>query len=288
MRYIVNANNYITTISFGCYIECQDDGCTEYKGSVPAGYDSLEDWYATEVEKLYRWKIVNGQLTLDSSAVAPEKDYDHLADKNNPHGVTIAQIGAAPSGYGYGGSAILVRHGDILTTEAELDAELATIYDAMESGETKMLTYQGWPSPSDWRWFCILTRSSVNNGSMIATSAYSGGTNILKTKYNGSWLPAEWECPPMLLGVEYRTTERWRGAAVYARAVNVGYVSAGNRSFAHNCAMSQPISADVYNNSCELLTGYSGITNLTVSRTHVHMSCSNDFGDITFYLKYTK
>ena len=72
------------------------------------------------------------------------------------------------------------------------------------------------------------------------------------------------------------------------RGVNVGYVSAGSQSFAHNCAMSQPISADVYNNSCELLTGYSGITNLTVSTTHVHMTGSNPFGDITFHLKYTK
>lgn len=98
----------------------------------------------------------------------------------------------------------------------------------------------------------------------------------------------EWLNPPMVIGTEYRTTERWRGAVVYARAVNVGYVSAGSQSFAHNCAMSQPISADVYNNSSELLTGYSGITNLTVSRTHVHMSGSSPFGDITFFLKYTK
>lgn len=97
MRYIVNVDNYITAISFGCYIECQDDGCTEYAGSVPTGYASLDEWYADEAEKLYRWKIVNGQLTLDSSAVAPEKDYDHLADKNNPHGVTAAQVGAEPA-----------------------------------------------------------------------------------------------------------------------------------------------------------------------------------------------
>ncbi len=52
MRYIVNANNYITAISFGCKIECQDDGCTEYTGSVPTGYTSLEDWYADEAERV--------------------------------------------------------------------------------------------------------------------------------------------------------------------------------------------------------------------------------------------
>lgn len=72
MRYIVNANNYITAVSFGCYVECQDDGCTEYTGGVPAGYASLDEWYADEAEKLYRWKVVNGQLTKDSGATPPK------------------------------------------------------------------------------------------------------------------------------------------------------------------------------------------------------------------------
>ena len=32
----------------------------------------------------------------------------------------------------------------------------------------------------------------------------------------------EWQNPPMILGVEYRTTERYNGKPVYAKAVNVG------------------------------------------------------------------
>lgn len=74
MRYIVNASNYITAVSFGCEIECQDNECTEYTGSVPTGYTSLEDWYAKESETLYRWKIVSGKLTLVTSAEAPDAD----------------------------------------------------------------------------------------------------------------------------------------------------------------------------------------------------------------------
>lgn len=72
MHYILNADNYISAISFGCDIECADGYCQEYTGSVPPGYTSLDAWYVAEGEKLYRWKIVNGQLTLDVDAVAPK------------------------------------------------------------------------------------------------------------------------------------------------------------------------------------------------------------------------
>lgn len=38
----------------------------------------------------------------------------------------------------------------------------------------------------------------------------------------GGWQPWEWINPPTLLGVEYRTTERYSGKPVYAKAVNIG------------------------------------------------------------------
>lgn len=36
------------------------------------------------------------------------------------------------------------------------------------------------------------------------------------------WQPWEWVNPPMIPGVEYRTTERWNGKPVYTKAVNCG------------------------------------------------------------------
>lgn len=41
-------------------------------------------------------------------------------------------------------------------------------------------------------------------------------------KAEGVWLPLEWFNPPMRLGVEYRTTERYNGKPVYAFAMNLG------------------------------------------------------------------
>lgn len=38
----------------------------------------------------------------------------------------------------------------------------------------------------------------------------------------GGWQPWEWINPPTLLGVEYRTTERYNGKPVYVKAINFG------------------------------------------------------------------
>lgn len=73
MRYIADTDGYVKQVSFGADIACGDQECTEYTGSVPTGYASLEAWFCSEVEKLYRWKIVDGNLALDSAAAAPEE-----------------------------------------------------------------------------------------------------------------------------------------------------------------------------------------------------------------------
>lgn len=71
MRYIADSSGYLQQVSFGANITCDSQECTLYSGTVPTGYSSLEDWYLQECEKLYRWKIVSGNLTMDSSAAAP-------------------------------------------------------------------------------------------------------------------------------------------------------------------------------------------------------------------------
>lgn len=73
MRYIANSQNYVTHISFGCPLVVNGQECKEYTGNVPAGYSNLEEWYAEEELSLWRWKIVGGNLMLDSNAKKPEE-----------------------------------------------------------------------------------------------------------------------------------------------------------------------------------------------------------------------
>lgn len=72
MRYIADDNGYLLEVSFGAIIIYNDCSCTEYTGGVPSGYDNLVDWFAKEGDKLHRWHIVEGELTLDENAPEPE------------------------------------------------------------------------------------------------------------------------------------------------------------------------------------------------------------------------
>lgn len=60
MRYELDDEGYLLNVYFGC----ASGNCTGYEGSIPEGYDGLEEW--AENENIRAWKIVNGNLVLDS------------------------------------------------------------------------------------------------------------------------------------------------------------------------------------------------------------------------------
>ena len=102
----------------------------------------------------------------------------------------IKDESAASAGYGYGEAAILLQS-ERVDDEAELEAVLKPVYDAMNARETKLVYWQGFPASgtSTHGWFGILTKSSANNGSVVAWSAYDKGYMIRKVKYSGTWQP---------------------------------------------------------------------------------------------------
>lgn len=51
------------------------------------------------------------------------------------------------------------------------------------------------------------------------------GTQLRRTLHGGAWQPWEWENPPMVLGTEYRTTERWNGRPVYIKLIDAGIIA---------------------------------------------------------------
>lgn len=63
MRYILNNEGYIETISFTNPIVC-NGSCTEYTGAIPEGYSSLLEWSENAVIQAY--KIVDGNLVYDA------------------------------------------------------------------------------------------------------------------------------------------------------------------------------------------------------------------------------
>ena len=71
MRYIADSDGYVKEVSFGAVIACGGSECVDYTGTVPEGYTSLEDWFNACGGELYRWKIVDGNLAIDTSAEEP-------------------------------------------------------------------------------------------------------------------------------------------------------------------------------------------------------------------------
>lgn len=61
MRYDLDEEGYISKVYFGC----SSGTCTAYEGTIPSGYDSLEDW--AENANIRAYKIANGNLIYDEN-----------------------------------------------------------------------------------------------------------------------------------------------------------------------------------------------------------------------------
>ena len=86
MRYILNDEGYIEEIAFGvASIEHKDKISTEYTGSIPTGYASLQDWASKENDKLNAWKIVEGNLVFDNAKYLELKElWEQQTEDNRP------------------------------------------------------------------------------------------------------------------------------------------------------------------------------------------------------------
>lgn len=125
--------------------------------------------------------------------------------------LTAADVGAAPGGFGLGESSAKPiedfntawRSGWYYTTSSDIG--IAHWPDGMSQ-------------------YCLVCTDC--RGSSAYQTAYDYGKMAVRftqqTSDPEAWQPWEWVNPPMLLGVEYQTTERYNGKPVYAKLVNFG------------------------------------------------------------------
>lgn len=129
-------------------------------------------------------------------------------------GVAAALSNKAPGGYGLGGNATMTEGPDY-----NLDS----------------ISGSGWfvgaPKMDNFTFGSCLVENiqwSVGEGAQIAflypgtSSPAVYNTLIQRTKFGGVFGPWEWVNPPMQLGVEYRTAERYNGKPVYMKLVDCG------------------------------------------------------------------
>ena len=130
-----------------------------------------------------------------------------------------ANINAAPGGFGLGGGA------KFLTAENNLNYIWEAGWYAWDAAPENAPIYNGSP-------FMYCTAIVLNKGGayMIHQIVYSTtGAELHRTNNGLEWSDWEWANPPMELGVEYRTMERYLGKPVYVKAVSFGTLPANSK-----------------------------------------------------------
>lgn len=103
----------------------------------------------------------------------------------------------------------------------------------------------------------VLTRNSNPQTVQVLFNVTELAFELRRVCTNGTWSPWEWINPPTLLGVEYRTVERYNGKPVYAKAVSLGLIeNHTSKSVEHGISNFE---------SCVECSGFSGPINLVGS-----------------------
>lgn len=180
----------------------------------------------------------NGVASFNSrtGAVMPQSgDYNatQIPVSGEPEAETVAAAlsNKAPAGYGFG-DAIQ----EIATTSAEESyetycAKVDAVLDEMPDKTAKLVrAYPPAVYGKAGTTVSLLYKSDANYA--VLSNIGSADTDLcgwrmFKQRYPSSsspavWMPFEWENPPMKIGVEYRTTERYDGKPVFVMAVNGG------------------------------------------------------------------
>ena len=137
----------------------------------------------------------------------------------------IRDANAAPSGFGYGEA---LYH--FVGVEAKAEAYFDTLLQGMPDASVRQVAVQIEDGALRERGLFIgsLYKTQQDWAVMRLSSYGTEGLHVSKVKRVGEWHPFEYENPPMTLGVEYRTTERWQDKPVYTKLLNIGaFPSAG-------------------------------------------------------------
>ena len=171
-----------------------------------------------------------------TGAVLPQSgDYNatQIPVSGEPEAETVAAAlsNKAPAGFGFGDAVQSIE-----TTSAEESyetycAKVDAVLDGMPNKTAKLvLAYPPAVYGKAGTTISLLYKGDANYAVLSNIgSADAGlcGWRMFKLRYPSSsspavWMPFEWEHPPMKIGVEYRTSERYNGKPVYTKLVDCG------------------------------------------------------------------
>lgn len=261
--------------------EYTDNKVAELINGAPTTMDTLKEVADAMAENA---SVVEALDSAIGSKADANTVNTHISNKSNPHGVTAAQVGAAPSGYGLGS----VAANKYVPKLSDLTAIGWFVY-AHNIEENPKPGYAGVIS---------VTASSLGTRQDAYVIGYYGMQHLTRHNITDNGLFSEWEWvnPPMSLGVEYRTTERWNGEAVYSKLINFGAMpNASEKIIGHGVSgMKQPLSVSVTayksNWAFTLPSSHTNEASVLLNTNGVQITTTIDRSEYTAYalIKYTK
>lgn len=187
----------------------------------------------------------------------------------------------APGGFGLGTAAATVT--DLNQTV------LSGWYSCVGSSNGPSSNFYGW----------LLVSSRTGAGGMIRQDAWNAlaqPDHFARYAVDGVWTPWEYVNPPMQLGVEYRTVERYDGKPVYVKAVNFGIVSNNDTKFVEHgisnfescieCAGFGGEKNLIGNEGVDVL--YANTTGVSIETNGYFTKANSDGVNTVAIIKYTK
>ena len=240
-----------------------------------------------------------------TGAVLPQSgDYNatQIPVSGEPEAETVAAAlsNKAPAGFGFG-DAIQ----EIATTSAEESyetycAKVDAVLDAMPDKTAKLVrAYPPAVYGNAGTTISLLYKGDANYAVLSNIgSADVGlcGWRMFKLRYPSSsspavWMPFEWENPPMKIGVEYRTTERYQQLPIYTKAVNFGAApNATSKTVEHGITgFNQCVGVSGILGGANLI-GHKNIVGILVNASQITIEADADLSKSNVYviLKYTK
>ena len=214
--------------------------------------------------------------------------------------VAAALSNKAPAGYGFGDALQSIE-----TTSAEESyetfcAKLDAVLDEMPDRTAKLVrAYPPAVYGNAGTTVSLLYKGDANYAvlSNIGSSDVGlCGWRMIKLRYPSSsspsvWMPFEWEHPPMKIGVEYRTLERYNGKPVYAKAINFGQApNATYKDVSHGIEnFSQLVSYTGMMGGANLIEA-SAVDSIQINASIIRITTNTDVSASYVYLvlRYTK
>lgn len=179
-------------------------GKSAYQSALDAGYSGSEEAFNKAMAKAPDAVFYTAQNLTDEQQAQAR-----------------GNINAAPGGFGLGNS-----EPRYATTDA------AGPYSADTITETCFFVAKTNTPTGDWSYGICISRRQNNKIQIMWSEQGSGpwecdGCYAERIMKAGIWGPWEWVNPPMILGTEYRTTERYLGKPVYCKVLEVSPITDG-------------------------------------------------------------